>query len=260
MDFRNKIVIITGASSGIGLQTAKDLANKHAVIILLARDIKKLEQAHSEILKISIGHSFYSCDVSNESQVKETIKKVYEKYKRIDILINNAGFGIYKDFMSQSQEEISSQINTNFYSIVYLTKAVVPIMKDQKSGHIINIASVAGKSGYPLVGPYCASKFAVIGLSEALYAELSDYNINISIICPGAVNTNFFNHPSFKKFPHEKRHKHMLQPSKVSNAIQKALKTKKFEIVVPFRGRIILLGKEFLRQTYMNVLRKLERE
>ena len=260
MIFSNKVVIVTGASSGIGKQVSIDLAKKDSVIIMLARNKNNLEKAFNEVSQYSPNSSYFVCDVSNEKQVSSAVKKIYEKYRKIDILINNAGFGIYKTFMDSTLDEIKSQMDTNYYGSVYFIKHTAEIMKKQNFGHIVNISSVAGKSGYPNVAAYCASKFAVIGLSEALYAELKSHNINVSVVCPGSVSTNFFSHPSWKNFPHEKRHKSMLSASQVSKAIIKALATKKFEIIVPFRSKIILLGKEILKEKYVNILSKLPRE
>ncbi|MGD8432280.1 MAG: SDR family NAD(P)-dependent oxidoreductase, partial [Nitrosopumilaceae archaeon] len=172
MDFKEKVVLITGASSGIGRASAIKFAKKGAKIILVARNKKKLEQVQSVLNKFNTSTLVSECDVSDKSQVQLMSKKVLEKFGSVDILVNNAGFAIYDSVANLSIEEIESQMATNYFGMVYCIKNFLPSMIQQKSGHIVNVASVAASFGLPGIAPYCASKFAMLGFSEGLKHEL----------------------------------------------------------------------------------------
>ena len=260
MELLSKIAIVTGASKGVGRQISLDLAKKGCIVAMVARSTKLLENALQEVRQFSPNSTAFICDVADHAVVKDVVRKVFKKFGRIDILINNAGIGIYRDFSDSSIDDFKSQMDTNYYGTLYFSKEVSSIMKKNGSGHIINIASVAGKSGYPMASGYCASKHAVVGLTEGMYHDLIPFKVNVSLICPGAIKgTEFFNHPSYENFPHKTRHKHALPVDVVSKAVFKALKTKKFEFIMPLRGKIISIGKNILTERYMDVVSKLDR-
>ena len=259
MDIKNKNIIITGASSGIGKQLSIDLAKQGANIILLSRKIKNLKIALKEVSKYSNLSSYYKCDISKEKEVNKIFKRIIKKYKHVDILINNAGFGIYKEFKDIKTKDIKDIFNTNYFGLIYCTKAILPTMLKRKSGMIVNIASVAGKSGYPGGSIYSASKFAVIGLSETMYYELKNKGIKILVVCPGAVETNFTKHPSYKKFNHKVRHKRIVSVDYVSKEIIKAIKKEKFEIIIPRFYKVVMMIKAIVPKFYMKMLERATR-
>ena len=143
MDFKNKVVLITGASSGIGKQTAIEFAKKGTKIVLVARRKHKLEELKKELEKFNVSTLICECDVSDKSQVSKMSKTVFEKFDCIDILVNNAGFAIYGSVSDLTIEEIESQMATNYFGMIYCVKNFLPLMIKKKSGHIVNVASVA---------------------------------------------------------------------------------------------------------------------
>ena len=149
MDFKNKVILITGASSGIGKETAIEFAKLGANIVLVARKKNKLEQVANELKNFNVSTLICQCDVSKKDQVKEMSKTVLKKFDSVDILINNAGFAIYGSVSDLSIDEIESQMETNYFGMIYCIKNFLPLMLDKKSGHIVNVASVAASFGLP---------------------------------------------------------------------------------------------------------------
>ena len=259
MDFKNKTVLITGASSGIGKQTAVEFAKLGANIILVARRKEKLDALANELEKFNVTTFVCQCDVSDKEQVKEMSKTVLEKFDSIDVLVNNAGFAIYGSVKDLSIDEIESQMETNYFGMMYCIKNFLPSMLDKKSGHIVNVASVAASFGLPGIASYCASKFAMLGFSEGLKHELKETEVDITVVSPIMVRTEFFDHPSFEKM--SKNSPTSLDAKTVAKAILNASKSSRLEITVPSvaRGAVWakhtfpflinpILGKSFKKQ------------
>ena len=259
MDFKNKVVLITGASSGIGKESAIEFAKLGANIILVSRSMDKLEQVANELKKFNVITLICQCDVSDKNQVKEMSKIVLEKFNLVDVLVNNAGFAIYGSVSELSIDEIESQMETNYFGMIYCIKNFLPSMLEKKSGHIVNVASVAASFGLPGISSYCASKFAMLGFSEGLKHELKNSGVGITVVSPIMVRTNFFEHPSFQKIP--KFSPTSLSSKTVAKAILKASNSTRLEIIVPSVARIAVwmkntfpylinpvLGKAFKKQ------------
>jgi 3-oxoacyl-[acyl-carrier protein] reductase len=186
---KNKIAIITGAGKGIGKSVSIGLAELGYKTILIGRNKNDLETVAQEIKNSKhLSPEIIRLDITDSVAVKNTIKQIMNDFGRIDILVNNAG--IYFDGSADiSETDFSKMIETNLTAqYVFLTQ-VVPVMKEQKSGSIFNIASRAGKIGFAGSGGYSASKFGLVGLSESLYRELSPLGISVTALCPGWVNT-----------------------------------------------------------------------
>jgi hypothetical protein len=259
MDFKNKVVLITGASSGIGKQTAIEFAKLGSNIILVARTKNKLEQVENQLKQFNVTTLVCPCDVSKKEQVENMSKIVLKKFNSVDILINNAGFAIYGSVFDLSIDEIESQMETNYFGMIYCTKLFLPLMIKQKSGHIVNVASVAASFGLPGIASYCASKFAMLGFSEGLKHELSGTGVGLTVVSPIMVKTEFFDHPSFEKMP--KYSPTSLNPKTVAKAIVKAANSSRLEIITPSVVRVAvwikhtfpyfinpLMGKSFKKQ------------
>ena len=259
MDFKNKVVLITGASSGIGKETAIEFAKLGATIVLVARRKDKLEQTANELKKFDVTTLLCQCDVSKKKQVEEMANMVIEKFGTLDILVNNAGFAIYGSVSDLSVDEIESQMETNYFGMIYCVKNFLPTMLNKKSGHIVNVASVAASFGLPGIASYCASKFAMLGFSEGLKHELKDTGVGITVVSPIMVRTDFFNHPSFEKMP--KYSPTSLSSRTVAKTILRAANSSRLEIIVPsvVRGAVWMkntfpyfinpiLGKSFKKQ------------
>ena len=259
MDFKNKVVLITGASSGIGKQTAIEFAKLGSNIILVARKKDKLEQVENQLKQFHVTTLVCACDISKKDQVQSMSKIVLEKFNSIDILVNNAGFAIYGSVSDLSINEIESQMETNYFGTIYCIKFFLPSMLKKKSGHIVNVASVAASFGLPGIASYCASKFAMLGFSEGLKHELSGTGVGLTVVSPIMVKTEFFDHPSFEKMP--KYSPTSLSPKTVAKAIVKAANSSRLEIITPSIVRIAvwlkhtfpyfinpILGKSFKKQ------------
>lgn len=231
MDFKNKVVVITGASSGIGKASAIKFAKKGSNVVLVGRRKEKLIELEKELEKFKITTLVCQCDVSDKSQVKRMSEEVLNKFDKIDILVNNAGFAIYGKVLDLSIEDIEAQMATNYLGMVYCIKHFLPTMIKQNSGHIVNVASVAASFGLPGIASYCASKFAMLGFSEGLKHELNQTRIGVTVVSPIMVRTDFFDHPSFEKMP--KYSATSLSAEKVANAVIKASNSSRLEIIVP---------------------------
>ena len=245
--FKGKVVLVTGASSGIGRQVSLDFSDHGAQsIILVARAQSKLEDLEKIIRrKFATEVSVYPCDISKKTEVAKMGREILERYGYIDILVNNAGFGIYGKVQRQSIEDIESIIITNYLGMVYCTKVFLDSMTSRKSGHIVNVASVAGSFGVAGLSAYCASKYAVLGFSESLSQELHGTGIGITVVSPIGVRTNFFSNDSFSgKTPNYTGF--MLESKTVSNAILAAANSSRLEIIVPFYIRVAVWFKHTL--------------
>jgi short-subunit dehydrogenase len=236
MDFKDKVVLITGASSGIGKEAATQFAKKGANVILVARRKQKLEQIADDLKKFNVSTMICECDISDKLQVEKMAKLVLEKYNSIDILVNNAGFAIYGSVFDLTTQEIESQMATNYFGMIYCIKNFLPSMIQKKSGHIVNVASVAASFGLPGIASYCASKFAMLGFSEGLKHELKGTSVGITVVSPIMVRTDFFDHPSFQKIP--KYSPLSLSDKTVAKAVLRAASSPRLEIIVPSVVRV----------------------
>jgi uncharacterized protein len=238
---KGKTVLVTGASSGIGRSTVLDFAEQQVkAVILVSRNKQRMSTVSSEIAG-KCESMIYSCDVSNNSDVSKMAEDVLAVYGHVDILVNNAGIGMLGKLADQSIEEIEQVTKTNYLGVIYCTKVFLNSMLRKKSGHIINVASLAGSFGIPGLAAYCGSKFAILGFSESLKHELHGTGVRVTVVSPIGVKTNFFQHPSFgDKFKNKERF--YLDPHSVSKAIVRASTSNRLEIVVPFymRGGIWL--------------------
>ncbi|HEY2990729.1 MAG TPA: SDR family oxidoreductase, partial [Candidatus Binatia bacterium] len=191
MNFKDQVALVTGASSGIGQRLAIDLAARGAIVIGCGRSLERLEETAKELKRYNSSSKVVVCDVGDSKQVRQMVEEVLAQFGKIDILVNNAGFGSHQSFADAPVDSIESMLRTNYLGTVYCTKEVLPSMLARRSGTIVNISSVAGKIGTPNMSAYCATKFALIGLSESLYHELRPHGIHVSVICPGPVRTKF---------------------------------------------------------------------
>ena len=187
-----KVVIITGASRGFGELIAKKFQKENFQVIATMRNIDS-----SPILKKLKNVDIKRLDVTVKSDIKNVVDYTVEKYGRIDILINNAGYGAFGFLEEASNEEIRNQFNVNYFGLIDCIKGVLPQMRKQKDGVIVNISSIAGRFGLPFTSLYNSSKFAVEGLTECLHYELSLFGIDIKTVAPGSFRTGFHDSINF---------------------------------------------------------------
>lgn len=237
--FEGKVVLVTGASSGIGRQISLDFSNNGAQsIILVSRSRSKLEELEKKIQEkfTIITTTVYPCDVSKKAEVLSMGREILNRYGHIDILVNNAGFGLYGKVQNQSIDQIESIVFTNYLGTVNCTKVFLDSMITRKSGHIVNVASAAASFGVAGLSAYCASKYAVLGFSESLSYELHGTGVQLTVVSPIGVKTSFFNNKTFGgRIPNYTGF--MLEPKTVSSAILAAANSSRFEIIVPFYMR-----------------------
>ena len=231
MNFLNRVIVITGASSGIGRQLAVDFAARGAIVVGCGRSITKLKETLKEVRRTSPRSTMIGCDVSDAEQVRGMIRKILADYGQIDILVNNAGIGMRKPFIETSLETVEQLMRTNYLGAVYCTHEALPSMIARRIGHIVNISSVAGKIGTLNLAAYCGSKFALNGWSESLYHELKPLGIKVSVLCPGPVQTDFNRefHDSEPKAPPGM----IVSTEAVSRELIQAIDKDKFEVIMP---------------------------
>ena len=195
----NKVALVTGASSGIGRETAIMLSEKGCKVALT---YNKNDSGGQEVLEECRKYGdamLLQLDVADLESVEEALRKVVEKFGRIDLLVNNAGVVVWKDLKEQSVEEIERQLQVNLSGLVKMTRALMPQFYTQKEGIIINVSSGAGKKGYGGLSVYCASKFGVRGFTQALSAELPE-GIRIYCVNPGMTATRMTNYKGISPF------------------------------------------------------------
>ncbi|BCB05717.1 SDR family oxidoreductase [Bacillus sp. KH172YL63] len=178
-----KTVMITGASKGIGYETASLLKEEGANLVLGSRSMK--ENLNERVLE-------YPLDVSNEQSVKDFTEKAVEQFGTIDILINNAGVGVFGSVLDTDVEDFDHMISTNLRGAFLLSKYVGRIMTEKRKGHILNLVSIAGTSALPGCGGYSASKFGLLGLTKVMQAELRQEGVQVTAVIPGAVSSSFW--------------------------------------------------------------------
>lgn len=230
MSLQSKVVVITGASSGIGAAAAKMLSEEGATVILTARSVSKLEAVGTQLQGL---HKLYQLDVTNNEQVASVFAQIYEQFGQVDVLINNAGYGMFEFCEETSIQQFEAMMDVNYLGLVRCTQAVLPHMKARRSGRIVNIASLAGKIGTAKSTAYTATKHAVLGFTNALRQEVRSYGISVSSINPGPIDTPFFELADPTGHYVNNVRWMMLKPEVVAKAMVKAAKTGKPETNLP---------------------------
>jgi NAD(P)-dependent dehydrogenase (short-subunit alcohol dehydrogenase family) len=188
-----KVALVTGSSSGIGLETVLALARDGYETFASMRDVSKGAELEYAAKKENLKIKIIELDVDKEESIISVIKKISTEHGRLDVLVNNAGYGQFGCTEDISLNDFRKQFETNFFSIVRIIQEVSPIMRKQKSGIIVNMSSVVGKIGLPGSSAYISTKFALEGFSECLRYELGQFGIKVMLIEPGVIKTNFFN-------------------------------------------------------------------
>lgn len=189
IDFAGKVVVITGGSRGLGLVMAREFAAQGARLAILARDVAELDRARQDLAGRGAEVLALQCDVRERRAVQRTIKRILDHYGRIDVLVNNAGVIQNGPVEHMEVEDFEDAMAVHMWGPLYTMFAVVPYMRRQGGGRIVNISSIGGKIAVPHLLPYCTSKFALVGLSDGMRAELARYNIRITTVCPGLMRT-----------------------------------------------------------------------
>jgi NAD(P)-dependent dehydrogenase (short-subunit alcohol dehydrogenase family) len=198
-----KVAIISGCSSGIGLATAVEMAKEGYFVYATMRDLAKKSDLEKIVNDESLPVKILQMNVGKQETIDSTVATIMQEKGRIDVLVNNAGYMRMGSLEDTDMAHFEDQMQVDFFGPVRLLKKIIPIMREQKSGHIFNIGSIAGKVGFALSSAYSSSKYALEGLTEVLRGELSPYGINATIIEPGVVKTKFIENMKKYKLPDE---------------------------------------------------------
>lgn len=256
-----RTILITGCSKGFGKLFALTLARAGYQIAATSRDLSRMQELVEIAQKENLPIKTYQLDVTNFESINPAVTKIQQELGRVDVLINNAGYGLYSLIESVTPQEIEEQFRTNVFGLVAVTQAVIPIMKQQKSGHIINISSAAAGGVFPAMGLYSASKWAVEAISEGLHFELKGQNIKISIVQPGPYHTEFgqsavYNTKATDSAFEERKTKLQApfkgQPQEVADLVLKIVKSKKPKLRYPagFGARLVFFLRKVLPERW----------
>ena len=231
-DYSGLTALVTGASSGIGRLLATRLAREGAHVILVARRLQELGHVEEEIRSAGGSAQALSCDVSDRSAVENCVAQLREQSLGIDVLVNNAGYGRHRPFLAWDVDDMERMFRVNFLGSLYFTKAILPMMVERERGWLVFMASVAGRMAPPDETAYAASKFAMVGLAEALSIEVEDLGVHVLTVCPGAIRTPFFDAEALERMPPVAR-KSMVEPDALVDAIFRALARGQRELTYP---------------------------
>jgi NAD(P)-dependent dehydrogenase (short-subunit alcohol dehydrogenase family) len=188
MNMKDKVWFITGCSTGFGRELSLMALEQGYRVAVAARNIDDVKDIISKYKEKAVA---IKLDMTNPAEIESSVKKVIEVFGRIDLLVNNAGIGYFASMEESEEKEVRRMFEVNFFGLTKLTQLVLPQMRKQKSGHIINVSSIGGIVGYPAVSFYNATKFAVAGLSEALAKETAHLGIKVTIVCPSGFRTDW---------------------------------------------------------------------
>lgn len=231
--FMNQVALVTGASGGLGAQIAIELAKRDVQLILVARNMTKLEQVAAECQSFTTKPvDIYSCDLTDDASINQLLGNLDASYK-ITMVINNAGLGYFKLAKDLSESEISEMLQLNLNTLIKITQHFVPHYIEAKSGVLVNVASQAAKSATAKSSVYSATKFGVLGYSNALRLELKPYGVHVMTVNPGPIATDFFDkaEPTGKYL--EQLGAVVLDPEKVAKEVVKGIEREKREVNLP---------------------------
>lgn len=238
--FQAKTVVITGASSGIGRASALAFARRGAKLVIAARRAALLEEVARDCRALGVECRTVVADVSR----REECLRLIDTAGRVDILVNNAGFAVFDAIELAKPGDLESMMQTNYFGMVWCTQAVLPQMLERHSGTIVNVASIAGLMGYARMGGYCATKFAMVGFSEALRDEVIHHGVRVAMICPATTDTSFFVKAERGKMPGASRLILAVKPERVARAVCDAAEDGRYRRIIPFTAGMFIGLKE----------------
>jgi short-subunit dehydrogenase len=240
MDLKGKNVVITGASSGIGRATALEMARRGANVVLAARRADRLDEVAAQCRALGVRALSVPADVTRP----EDCRRVIEAAGEIDVLVNNAGFAIWSAITEADPVALRDMMDTNYFGTVNVTQAALPRMLERGRGTIVNMGSITGLMGFARMSGYCASKFAVVGFSEALRDELIGHGVKVALVCPGTTETEFFVKAEKGKMPGASRLMPAVKPERVARAVCDAAEDGRYRRILPLLAATYMRMKE----------------
>ena len=240
MDLRGKTVIVTGASSGIGRATAIEMARRGANVVIGARRSQPLEETAAACR----AHGVTALAIPTDVTKPEDCRRLIEAAGRVDVLVNNAGFAIFDRVADAKLDELHELMNTNYFGAVHCTQAVLPQMLERGEGTIVNVSSITGIMGFARMGGYCATKFALIGFTEALRDEVIARGVRVALVCPGTTDTEFFVKAERGMMPAASRLMLAVKPERVARAVCNAAEDGRYRRILPLLASTYMRMKE----------------
>jgi short-subunit dehydrogenase len=239
MDLSEKVVVITGASMGIGEAISKQFADRGAAVVFSSRDKARAEAARDRVGCGERGMAV-ACDVCDPAQIAALLRATLERFGRVDVWVNNAGFGLFDSIEHMEREAYRQMFETNLFGAIEAMQQVIPVMKRQQSGCIINVSSVAGYIAVPYMGAYGATKRALNAISRAARLELEGTGVSVVNICPGYVSTSFGDHAVHGEDHMRIRGRRGVTAERVAKAVLRAYEGDMTEVVVPWSNRLLI--------------------
>lgn len=256
---KNRVAVITGAGSGIGRALALGLAGEGCSLALVDFDKKGLEETQKLLAGSSVKVTIHTADVTDRSRMESLPEEIIKQHSRINLLINNAGVGLYKTVADVPIEDIEWVMDINFWGVVYGCKSFLPYLQREDESHIVNVSSLLGFISIPKLGPYSASKFAVCGFTEALWREMRGTGVGVSLVYPGAVKTNILNKARFDSGDTEKSLKKVMArfgptSEKAAKKIIKGIKRNKYRVRICIETYFMDWGKRFFPTLFSRMI------
>jgi short-subunit dehydrogenase len=251
MKLQDKTVVITGASSGIGKAAAIEMARRGANVVLAARRADKLEDVAHECRARGARATVVPTDVTK----LEDCRRLIEAAGKVDVLVNNAGFAIFDTIGDAKADDLRDMMDTNYFGTVNCTQAVLPQMLARGEGTIVNVASITGIMGFARMGGYCATKFAIIGMTEALRDEVLGKGVRVALVCPGTTETEFFTIAERDKMPGASRLMIGVKPERVARAVCDAAEDGRYRRILPLLAAVYMRLKELFPRLAHSMMR-----
>jgi len=239
--FKNLVIVITGGTSGIGKQLAGDFTNQGAHVVVCGDNSQSLAQSRMAFEQLGLKVDTQECDVRSANQVNRLADYTMNQYGHLDILINNAGYAVYRPFEESTTEEVLDILDVNLAGAMRCAKAFLPSMIARRSGRIVNISSFGGETIITPNATYCAAKHGMVAWTKAIRYELAHFNVKVNVVCPGFTKTNFHDHPTFRRRDvYRKRGGHFLKVEVVTGAIQDAIRKDSVVTYIPrWQGLVV---------------------